>query len=148
MTKNSKALGGGFRFASLAKKVDAEALLSMEREELADTIIGSHFEANGRGRPNLVHVPPSEGFDYLVARDNANEGFFLIWSGPNGKTNFDVEAYEQCVEEAERASLSPRYHVYGRLFLYQSADVVYYPIPDRILLDFGLDLRGEPYFEA
>ena len=43
---NGKPLGGGFEFVTLAKKVDAEALLKLERDEMVDTIIGSHFESH------------------------------------------------------------------------------------------------------
>ena len=50
-------LGGGYRFLKLEKKVDADALLSMEREELVDTLIASHFDAAARRRDALVNVP-------------------------------------------------------------------------------------------
>ena len=139
-------LGGGYRFATLDKKVDAQALLAMEREELADTIIASHFDSDRRRRDSLVYLPP-DGFKHLVAKNSDNEGFFLIWNGPAGNTNFTEEIYEACAEEAQRAGLAPRYHVYARLYVFQTTNVVFYQIPDRILMDFGLDLRGEPYNE-
>lgn len=139
-------LADGCRFARLDKKVDARALLSMEREELADTIIGSHIDAERRG-PGLVRIAPEEGYEYLMARSAEGEGFFLVWNGADGSANFGEEAYERCAAEAKRAGLEARYHVYARLYLFQTANVVFYPIPDRILTDFGLDLRGEPYYE-
>jgi adenine-specific DNA-methyltransferase len=141
-------LGGGFRFVSLGKKVDAEALLSMEREELTDTIIGSHFDPDRRRRESLVTFPSNPKYQYLVARNVNDEGFFLIWNGANGKADFDEAVYEACAAEAKRAKLAPRYHVYARLYLYQTNNVIFYQIPDRILADFGLDIRGEPYHEA
>lgn len=145
--KAASALGGGYRFATLDKKVDAAALLSMERDELADTIIASHFDAGRRRRDVLVTIPPNAGYKHLVARNAANEGFFLIWSGPNGNTDFTETVYEECANEAIIAGLEARYHVYARLYLFQTSNVVFYQIPDRILMDFGLDLRGEPYYE-
>jgi adenine-specific DNA-methyltransferase len=48
------------------------------------------------------------------------------------------------VAEAERAGLAQRYHVYARLYVFQTTNVVFYQIPDRILMDLRLDLRGEP----
>jgi len=140
-------LGGGFRFATLGKKVDADALLSMEREDLADTIIASHFDADTRRRDALVTVPADEGFKYLVARNSQDEGFFLIWNGSKGNTDFTEATYEACAKEAKRAGLGSRYHVYARLYRFQTSNVVFYQIPDRILMDFGLDLRGEPYHD-
>jgi adenine-specific DNA-methyltransferase len=39
------------------------------------------------------------------------------------------------------------YHVYARYNLFQTENVRFYQIPDRILIDFGLDLRNDPYSE-
>lgn len=138
-------LGGGYRFCALGKKVDAEALLSMEREELADTIIASHFDGESRRQNSLVSIPTDEGYSFLVAHNSDEEGFFLIWNGADGNTDFTEETYVACAEEAKKAGLAPRYHVYARLYRYQTTNVFFYPIPDRILTDFGLDLRGEPF---
>jgi adenine-specific DNA-methyltransferase len=49
--------------------------------------------------------------------------------------------------EAKEAGLANRYHVYARLYRFQTNNVVFYQIPDRILMDFGLDLRGEPFHD-
>jgi adenine-specific DNA-methyltransferase len=140
-------VGGGYRFCTLDKRVDADALLSMEREDLADTIIASHFDAATRKRDALVTVPADGGYKYLVAQNAQDEGFFLIWNGTKGNTDFTEETYEACAKEAKKAGLGQRYHVYGRLYRFQTSNVVFYQIPDRILMDFGLDLRGEPYHD-
>ena len=120
----------------------------MERADLADTIIASHFDANSRRRDTLINVGSNSGYKYLMARDAQDEGFFLIWNGAKGNTDFTEEAYEACAKEAKQAGLAPRYHVYARLYRFQTTNVVFYQIPDRILTDFGLDLRGEPYHEV
>ena len=119
----------------------------MEREELIDTLIASHFDAEARRRDALVNVPADGGYKHLVAKNADNEGFFLVWNGEKGNTDFTEEAYEACAKEAKKAGLEPRYHVYARLYLFQTSNVVFYQIPDRILMDFGLDLRGEPYHD-
>ena len=137
---------GGYRFAALEKKVDAPALLSMEREEMTDTVIASHFDANRRRGVGLRRIPVAQNH-YLVAKNTDDEGFFLIWDGPDANTDFTEDVYEACAEESERAGLKPMYHVYARLYLFQTTDVIFYQIPDRILRDFGLDLRGEPFSE-
>jgi adenine-specific DNA-methyltransferase len=140
-------LGGGYRFWTLDKKVDADALLSMEREDLAETIIASHFDAQSRRRDALVNVPVDEGYKYLVAHNTDSEGFYLIWNGAKGNTDFTEDIYEAVAKEAKKAGLQSRYHVYARLYRFQTSNVVFYQIPDRILMDFGLDLRGEPYHD-
>jgi adenine-specific DNA-methyltransferase len=140
-------LNGGYRFATLDKKVDADALLNMEREDLADTIIASHFDAGDRKRDALVRIPSDNRFKYLVAKNSDSEGFFLIWNGSDGSSDFTEETYAACAKEAKKAGLTARYHIYARLYLFQTSNVDFYQIPDRILMDFGLDLRGEPYHD-
>jgi adenine-specific DNA-methyltransferase len=139
-------LGSGFRFCTLDKKVDAAALLSMERDEMTDTVVASHFDATRRRGVGLCRFGPDE-YRYLVAKNTEDEGFFLVWEGADGNTDFNEDVYEVCAAEAAAAGLKPRYHVYARLYLFQTANVVFYQIPDRILRDFGLDLRGEPFSE-
>ena len=137
-------LHGGFAFKVLDRKVDAPALLSMEREEMTDTVIASHFDATRRRGLGLCRMP-IEDYEYLVAKNTEDDGFFLVWGGADANTDFTEDVYEAIAEEAERAGLKPSYHVYARLYLFQSASVIFYQIPDRILRDFGLDLRGEPF---
>lgn len=140
-------LPSGFTFHKLHKKVDAEAVLSMERDELAETIIASYGGGASRRREALVTMVNDHSCKYLVARNADGEGFFLVWNGSPESVNFTEKVYEACAEEAARAGLQPRYHVYARLYLFQTDNVVFYTIPDRILMDFGLDLRAEPYYE-
>lgn len=140
-------LGGGFTFIRLGKKVDATALLQMERDEMLDTVIGSHFDANRRRGEQLVRVgDEGASFRYLIARNLDDEGFFLVWDGPDRNTDFTEDVYEACADEARSLGLkSNMYHVYARLYRYQTEGVRFYQIPDRILSDFGLDMRSEPF---
>jgi Adenine specific DNA methylase Mod len=141
-----KPLGGGFEFVTLAKKVDADALLKLERDEMVDTVIGSHFESDDRKGPSLVRLSSRAG-KYLVAKNADGEGVFLVWNGPKKNINLTREVYAACVKEAKELGLEPVYHIYARLFIYQTRSVVFYQIPDRILADFGLDLKSEPFAE-
>lgn len=140
-------LGGGFSFQRLDKRVDAQALLDMERDEMVDTVIASHFDANRKRGSNLIRVNGRE-WRYLVAKNSEDEGFFLVWDGPEKNTDFSATVYDACASEAEEAGLKPYYHVYARLYLYQTENVRFYQIPDRILADFGLDMSSEPFTES
>jgi adenine-specific DNA-methyltransferase len=135
--------GGGYRFSQLQKKVDAKALLSMERDEMTDAVVASHYDANRRGGPGLV-IMTNEGYDYLVARNAADEGFYLVWDGSPEPPVFDEATYDAVVSEAVKAKLKPVYHVYARFNLFQSDDVRFYQIPDQILIDFGVSVN-EPF---
>lgn len=136
-----EALGGGFRFCQLQKKVDAKALLEMERDEMTDAVIASHFDANRRGGPGLI-LMTTEGYEYLVARNSSDEGFFLVWDGSPEPPVFDEDVYDTVVNEAIKAGLKPTYHVYARFNLFQSDDVYFYQIPDQILMDFGVSMNA------
>jgi adenine-specific DNA-methyltransferase len=137
---------GGFRFVELQKKVDADAVLLMERDEMLDTVIASHYDSGRRRGPGLVSLV-DEGYQHLIARNSDSEGFFLIWDGPDRNTNFTEDVYEAIAEEAKKAGMSATYHVYARLYLFQTDTVRFYQIPDRILADFGLNLSSEPLHE-
>lgn len=139
------SLGGGFSFTKLGKKVDGPALLAMARKDMLDSVVGSHFDATSKRGDYLIRVDDDD-YKYLIAKNSEGEGFFLIWDGPNENTDFTRSVYETCAEEAERAALTSQpYHVYARLYLYQTEGVNFYPIPDRILMDWGLDARSEPF---
>ncbi len=138
------ALGGGFEFRTLTKQVDAGALLQMEREEMVDTVIASYFDSSRRRGPSLVRFnDPS--YAHLVAKNADDEGFYLVWGGVDENTDLTEDVYETCVVEGEKAGLKPVYHVYARFNVFATEGVHFYQIPDRILADFGLDVRTESY---
>jgi adenine-specific DNA-methyltransferase len=137
-------LGGGYCFKALTKQVDAEVVLQMERDEMVDTVIASHHDANRRRGSSLITVD-DPSYRYLVARNADGHGFYLVWNGPTQNTDLTEEVYEACVAEGEKEGLEPVYHVYARYNLFGTEDVRFYRIPDQILIDFGLDLRTEAY---
>ncbi|EON33762.1 DNA methylase N-4/N-6 domain protein [Gordonia terrae C-6] len=137
---------GGFTFKSLTKRVDAETLLLMERDEMIDAVVASHSE--GRKVRSVRHIDDKDVYKYLIAQNSDDEGIYLVWNGPDSNTDLTEEVYEECVEEGEKAQLVPRYHVYSRLNLFVTDDVRWYQIPDRILQDFGLDLKHESFSES
>ncbi|CAH0197065.1 hypothetical protein SRABI98_01909 [Microbacterium sp. Bi98] len=142
------ALGGGFSFKTLEKKVDAQTLLQMERDEMVDTVIASHSSTGSRRATVLVPVErDSEPYAYLVAKNSSGEGIFLVWSGPDASPDLTEGVYEKIAEEAESAGLANHYHVYSRRSFIVTDDVTWYQIPDRILSDFGLDVRTESFTE-
>ncbi|MSX06376.1 MAG: site-specific DNA-methyltransferase [Actinobacteria bacterium] len=146
--KKHARLEGGFTFKTLEKKVDAQTLLLMERDEMVDTVVASHSSTGNRRMAVLIPVDnDAELYTYLVAKNAANEGIFLVWTGAKENTDLTEEVYEKITEEADTAGLAGIYHVYSRRNLLVTDDVVWYQIPDRILSDFGLDVRTESFTE-
>lgn len=146
MNGKGVSLGGGYEFRSLTKQVDATALLAMEREEMVDTVIASYFDSSRRRGPSLIRFSATS-YSYLVAKNSEDEGFYLVWSGVGENTDLTEDVYEACVAEGEAENLKPVYHVYSRFNLFTTPGVHWYQIPDRILADFGLDVRNESYEE-
>ncbi|MFD3425326.1 site-specific DNA-methyltransferase [Nocardia fluminea] len=139
-------LGSGFDFRTLTKQVDAKALLAMERDEMVDTVIASYFDSSRRRGSNLIPIN-DRSCSYLVAHNADYEGFYLVWGGAGENTDLTEEVYESCVLEGEKAKLKPVYHIYSRFNLFATPGVHWYQIPDRILADFGLDIRTESYID-
>jgi len=143
-----QAIPGGFTFKVLEKRVDAKTLLLMERDEMIDTVIASHSSTGSRRPAVLIPVgSEDEPYTYLVAKNANNEGIYLVWSGANSNTDLTEAVYEAITEEADAAGLADVYHVYSRRNLLVTDDVIWYQIPDRILSDFGLDVRTESFTE-
>jgi adenine-specific DNA-methyltransferase len=137
-------LRGGYEFRTLTKQVDANALLAMEREEMVDTVVASYFDSSRRRGHNLIRIN-DPAYGYLVAHNTDDEGFYLVWGGIGENTDLTEDVYEACVAEGEKAGLKPTYHIYSRFNLFTTPGVHWYQIPDRILSDFGLDVRTESY---
>ena len=135
---------GGYEFRALTKQVDATALLAMEREEMVDTVVASYFDSSRRRGPSLIRFT-NHNYSYLVAKNAEDEGFYLVWGGADENTDLTEDVYEACVHEGEKEGLKPVYHIYSRFNLFTTAGVHWYQIPDRILTDFGLDVRTESY---
>lgn len=101
-------LGSGFEFRTLGQKVDAKALLRMEREEMTDTVICSYHDAGRRRGAGLLRLDADQ-YKYLVARNTEAEGFYLVWDGADSNTNFTEDVYVACAEEAQQAGLKSTY---------------------------------------
>ncbi|MBO6809237.1 site-specific DNA-methyltransferase [Thalassospira sp.] len=140
--QNAEALGGGFEYRLLTKAIDAKTVLTMQRDELIDVVLTSHWENHKRSAPSLSRVD-DESYQYLIGQDENGEGYFLIWDneGPVGSLNLDT--YKKVAQEAKKASIAPPFHVYARYEMFQSPNVRFWKIPDKILSDLGLNENDE-----
>jgi adenine-specific DNA-methyltransferase len=133
-----KPVAGGFTFKSSTTKVDRDAVLSMQREEMVDLILMSHWEASTRKGPmltTLVH----KGLRYLVARDVVGRGYFLVWDGPSAKSALTAASLTDIIAEAQAEGLASPYHVYARKSYVLTPSVIFYQIPDEILRRIGFN---------
>lgn len=103
---------------------------------MINTVIASHSSTGSRRAAVLIPVVDevNEPYSYLVAKNAANEGIFLVWSGAGSNMDLTEDVYEAITEEAERAGLADDvYHVCSRRNLLVTDDVIWYQIPGRIL---------------
>jgi adenine-specific DNA-methyltransferase len=141
----AEPLGGGFEFRMLMQQIDAKVVLSMKRDELIDVVITSHW-ATGRRGTGLIRID-EPGYTYLVGKDDLREGYFVIWNGAESVGKLDYETYAAVVQEARRADLKPPYHVYARYEEFQSKNVDFNKIPDKILAHLGLNENSDRFHE-
>ncbi|WP_188915030.1 site-specific DNA-methyltransferase [Salinarimonas ramus] len=134
----AEPLGGGFEYRLLTKTIDARAVMSMKRDELIDVVLTSHWETHRRTAPNLQRLD-EDGYQYLIGRDADGEGYFLVWNNCGPVGTLDIDSYKIVTSEAKRAGLKPPFHVYARYEAFQSPNVRFWKIPDKILAHLGLD---------
>ena len=136
LKKMAPPLLGGFQFRILTKKIDSKTVLTMRKDELIDLVITSHWENSRRGGCGLIRIE-QEGYKYLVGRNEQGEGYFLIWNGGDKVGQLDQTSYATVVAEAKKSEMKPPYHVYARYEIYQTKNVVFYKITDKILAHLG-----------
>lgn len=139
-------LGGGIQFRMLTKKIDSKTVLSMLKGELIDVVITSHWEENRRSGVNLIRIDDAD-YKYLVGRNEQNEGYFLIWNGGSRVGQLDIDTYATVIQEGKKAGLKQPYHVYARYEIYQSKNIIFYKIPDKILAHLGLNEDNDRFNE-
>ena len=109
----------------------------MEKQELIETILSS----------DLSYVSFSNE-TYLIAKNKQNEGIYLIWGGKKKlESTLTENVYRQCILEQKKHNLTPVYHIYARSITYQSSSITFNKIPDKILIDFGVDPTTDTFID-
>jgi adenine-specific DNA-methyltransferase len=139
-------VGGGFQFRMLTQKIDSKTVLSMRKDELIDVVITSHWENSRRGGLGLCRLE-DENYKFLVGKNEQDEGYFLIWNGGNQVGQLDATTYATVIQEGKMAGLKQPFHVYARYEVYQSKNIIFYKIPDKILAHLGLNENSDRYNE-
>ncbi|EOD9008966.1 site-specific DNA-methyltransferase [Enterobacter hormaechei] len=136
---------GGFRFIELKREqVDAAAVTALAREEMIDLLLTSYLDRNEKTKSYLRRLPAGS-YQYLFGINPKNEGFFLIWNGPENASLLDREAFKKISAEAQQAGISSKYHVYASLAPYTGTNIEFYKIPDSVLEHIGFNQRADAY---
>ncbi len=135
---------GGFEFRMLTRQIDAKTVLTMKKDELVDVVITSHWDVGRRGSTNLIRIDDPK-YNYLVGRNEQGEGYFIVWNNGGPVGQLDRDSYRIVLKEAEKADIKPPYHVYARYEVYQSRNVQFWKIPDKILAHLGLNENSDRF---
>lgn len=141
---SAQPLPGGFRFSKLTSKVDASAVLSLQREEMLDLLVTSHWDQAERSGAHLSRMPATTS-GHLFARNSRGEGYFLVWSGPDQPSVLNRTVFREIAAEAKAAGLTTPFHVYARTSVYPGPNIQFYQIPDRILEKLGFNEATQSY---
>lgn len=131
-------LPGGFRYSRLMAKVDAAAVLALEREEMIDLLLTSHWDQGSRSEGHLRRLPAG-AHKHLFATSPNGEGFFLVWNGPKQTSVLNRDAFRAIAAEAAAEGLSQPFHVYARISTYGGPNVEFYQIPNKVLEKLGFN---------
>lgn len=143
----AQPLGGGFSFQILTKAIDSKTILSMQRDEMIDLIVATHWDTGKRNSINLIRID-NEKLLYCVGKNENNEGYFIIWDPDNSFGALDYSTYNKIVKEAKSVKLKPPYHIYARYEVYQdNKNVDFYKIPDNVLAHLGLNENSDRFNE-
>lgn len=138
-------LPGGFQFIELKREqVDAKAVNDLAREEMIDLLLTSYWDRNEKAKSYLRRLTVGS-HRHLFGVNPKNEGFFLVWDGPNEPSLLNREAFKRVVEEAKSEGLSSRYHVYASLAPYTGSDIEFYKIPESVLEHIGFNPRADAF---
>ena len=146
LTNGAEPLGGGFEFRALTQQIDAKTVLSMQKDELVDVVITSHWDMDRRGSPNLIRIDDPK-YTYLVGRNEQGDGYFIIWNNGGPVGELDEASYLLVLKDAEKAGIKPPYHVYARYQVLTSSNVRFWKIPDKILAHLGLNENSDRFNE-
>lgn len=104
------------------------AVLALEREEMIDLLLTTHWDQTDRSAAHLSRMPAGQ-YKLLFAKSTRDEGYFLIWHGPGQPSILNKETFRGIVDEAKHAGLRPPFHVYARMSSYSGPNIEFYQIP-------------------
>ena len=130
-------IDSGFTYQKLNKKVDQDAVKELAREEMIDVLTSSYWNNVEKAKSYLSKISNLNN-KYLFAKNNKNEGFYLIWVD-NSITDLSKEIFKEIIKEAKHNNLNAKYHIYATGAIFTSPTIEFYKIPDKVLEQLGFD---------
>jgi len=118
----------GFQFFTTGRKLDREAIVSLERKDLATLICQTDETGRGRGIVRL-----NGDCNYIIGKNYRSEAICLVWNGvDNSEVTPDI--LREAALEVTRFGLARPFRIYGTFCrVADSKSFQFCQIPDKIL---------------
>ncbi|HZL37600.1 MAG TPA: site-specific DNA-methyltransferase [Tepidisphaeraceae bacterium] len=119
--------GDGFTFYKTGRKIDRQAIVSLERDGL--TALICQADETGRGR----EISRLQGYKYIIGKNHRNEAICLKWNG-GGASEVTKDDLRAAAEEVTKGGLKRPFRIYGtHCRVGDTASWKFCQIPDEIL---------------
>lgn len=134
----------GFQFFKTGKKLDRNAIASLERDGLASLICQADETGRGKG------ITAISGYKYIIGKNHRSEAICLHWEGADD-SEITSEILKAAALEVSKAALKRPFRIYGTFCRVGDTNSwKFCQIPDEILaqMHIGDDLRDEETWPA
>ena len=96
----------GFQFYKTGRKLDRQAIVTLERDALASLICQADETGRGRG------ITTVSGYKYIIGRNHRTEAICLVWQGAD-KSEVTPNILKAASKEVSQAGLKRPFRIYG-----------------------------------
>ena len=127
------AYNEGFQFLTTGKKLDRQAIITLERDALASQICQADETGRGKG------IVPVSGHKYIIAKNHRSEAICLYWNGAD-KSEVTSDVLKQASLEVTKAGLKRPFRIYGTFCrVGDTSSWKFCQIPDEILAQMHIE---------
>ncbi len=96
----------GFQFCKTGRKLDRQAIVTLERDALAGLICQADETGRGRG------IAALSGYKYIIGKNQRSEAICLMWQGVND-SEVTPDILKEASKEVSKADLKRPFRIYG-----------------------------------
>jgi adenine-specific DNA-methyltransferase len=123
----------GFVFLTAGRKLDRQAIVSLERDALANLICQADETGRGRSITRLM------GHKYVIGKNPRNEGICLVWRG-EADSEVSPEHLKQASAEVTAVGLKRPFRIYGTFCrVADTSSWRFCQIPDEIIAQMHIE---------
>jgi adenine-specific DNA-methyltransferase len=123
----------GFEFLQSGRKLDRQAIVSLERDSLASLICQADETGRGRGITSL------SSHKYVIGKNHRAEAICLVWNGVDD-SEVTPEHLKKAAKEVSEAGLKRPFRIYGTFCrIGDTASWKFCQIPDEIIAQMQIE---------